>query len=87
VLAEFNKKSVTSDVSIVDLTRQKENRKMGRKTIMAAMAGAGVVMLVCVTDLAIGFPFGKFSIFMDVLYFISAGIIGYMGYETYQEQS
>lgn len=59
---------------------------MGRKLVVASMAAAGLVALVCIFDLAFAFPFGKFSILMDVLYLISAGIIGYMGFDTYQEQ-
>lgn len=59
---------------------------MARKLTMVAMGVAGVVALICIVDLAAGFPFGRYSVMMDVLYLISAGLIGYMGFETYREQ-
>ena len=59
---------------------------MGRKLTLVAMGVALVVALICIADLAAAFPFGRYSVMMDVLYLISAAVIGYMGFETYREQ-
>lgn len=64
----------------------RKHQSMGRKLTLVAMAVAGVVALVCTADLAAGFPFGRYSVWMDVLYLISAGVIAYMGFDTYREQ-
>lgn len=59
---------------------------MGRKLSIVAIAAAALVAVVCILDMAAGIPFSRYSIMMDVLYLISAGVIGYMGFETYREQ-
>lgn len=73
-----------SDGSAADVSRKLES--MARKLILVAMGVAAVVALICIADLAAAIPFGRYSVMMDVLYLISAGLIGYMGFETYREQ-
>lgn len=58
---------------------------MTKNLIFASMGVAGLVALISILDMATGNPFGRYSITMDVLYLLGAGIVLYMGYETYRD--
>ena len=49
------------------------------------MVIAGLLILMFGLDLAIGFPFGKASLAMDIAILICAGALGYMSWSTYRE--
>jgi hypothetical protein len=62
-----------------------ENGRMTKKLIFFAMGAAGVVALLSVLDLSLHFPFGGYSLTMDILYLVAAAIVLFMGWETYRE--
>jgi hypothetical protein len=49
------------------------------------MAAAGVVALASILDMALKVPFGGFSLTMDILYLVAAGIVIYLGWESSKE--
>jgi hypothetical protein len=53
------------------------------------ISGAVVAVLLLLlfgTDLASGFPFARVSILMDVGVMLSAAILGFLGWMTFQQQ-
>jgi len=60
--------------------------------ILASMGVAGLVGLVAVFDLIMGLigsssaPFAG-QVTMDIMFLIAAGLIGWMGYDSLQEQA
>lgn len=58
---------------------------MTKKMIFGSMGAAGLVALACILDLAVKVPFGGYSMAMDIMFLVAAGIIIYMGYDTYRE--
>jgi hypothetical protein len=52
---------------------------------LAAMIIAGLLTLLFVLDLALGIPFGRQSIVLDVLFLLGGGFILWQGLETYRE--
>ena len=47
---------------------------------------AGLIALVFVVDLALGFPFKRASMLMDVSFLICALLLAYMSWSTMKEQ-
>ena len=47
---------------------------------------AGLIALVFVVDLALGFPFKRASLMMDVSFLICALLLAYMSWSTMKEQ-
>lgn len=60
---------------------------MTKNMIFAAMGAAGLVALASIADMALKFPFGGYSIVMDVLYLLGAAIVLYMSYDTFRDQN
>ena len=60
---------------------------MPRVLTIIGMAVAGLLLLLFGLDLALGFPFSKASITMDVLFVVCAGMLGYISWSTYREQT
>ncbi len=58
---------------------------MNKKLIFGAMGAAGLVALFAILDIVVKIPFGGYSIVMDALYLVAAGIVVYMGLETIRE--
>jgi len=50
-----------------------------------AMGIAGILTLLFVLDAALGIPFGRSSIVLDVLFVIGGGLVLWQGYETSRE--
>ena len=62
-----------------------------RNMLVGSIGVAGIVGVLAIMDMVFelfaerpSFPF-RGNITMDVMFLISAGIVAYMGYETYQE--
>lgn len=55
-----------------------------KNVVLAATGIAGLVALASILDLAISIPFGR-QILMDVMFIISAGIVMYMGWDSYKD--
>jgi threonine/homoserine/homoserine lactone efflux protein len=68
---------------------QAESRSMETEKILtfAAMIIAGLLTLLFVLDLALGIPFARQSVVLDVLFVIGGAFILWQGYETYRELS
>ncbi len=57
-----------------------------RNMLIGSMAVAGLVALMTVLDMAMGMPFGGQKV-LDIMFLLSAGLIGYMCFDTYKEMS
>ncbi len=57
-----------------------------KRMIIAGGVVAGLVALLAVADMAVGVPFQR-QIVMDVMFLLSAGIVGYMAYDALQDIS
>ena len=55
-----------------------------KKVVLGATGVAGLVALASVLDLALGIPFQR-QILMDVMFLVSAGIVMYMGWDSYKD--
>jgi hypothetical protein len=53
---------------------------------LASMAIAGLVLVAFALDLVLKFPFGGLSFTVDIVSILSAGLVGYLGFESYREQ-
>ncbi|RPI81769.1 MAG: hypothetical protein EHM42_10190 [Planctomycetaceae bacterium] len=58
---------------------------MTKNMIFGSMATAGVVALAAILDMAIKVPFGGYSLVMDILYLLAAGIVLYLGWDAYRD--
>jgi threonine/homoserine/homoserine lactone efflux protein len=50
-----------------------------------SLIAAGLITLIFLLDLALGLPFGRASVVLDVLFIIGGAFILWQGYETYRE--
>lgn len=66
------------------LTHPCDKSKAMKNVVLAATGIAGLVALASILDLAISIPFGR-QILMDVMFIISAGIVMYMGWDSYKD--
>ncbi len=60
--------------------------KWWKRLIVLSMVAAVFVGLASVADMIMGVPFAG-HMAMDIMFLIVAGLIGYMGYETFREAS
>jgi hypothetical protein len=60
---------------------------MPKVLTIAGMVVAALLLFMFGLDLALGFPFQKASMLMDVLFVICAAMLGYMSWSTYREQA
>lgn len=61
---------------------------MGERSKMLIFAGGGaaaIAMLLAITDLAAGFPYGKFNPTMDIMFLIAGAIVLYLCYDAFQD--
>jgi hypothetical protein len=59
---------------------------MPRALTIFGMVVAGLIAFVFAFDLALGFPFYKASLMMDICFLICALLLGYLSWATYREQ-
>lgn len=59
---------------------------MPKSLTFVGMIVSSLVIILFGADLAIGFPFQKASITMDVIYLLCAGMLGYMSWNSFREQ-
>jgi hypothetical protein len=60
---------------------------MPKALCMAGMVVALLVAVLFLLDLALGIPFGKASVVMDVALLVSAVLLGVISWLTFREQS
>ncbi len=58
---------------------------MAKAMTFGGMAVAGLSLLLFGLDLAIGFPFSRANILIDVGFVLCAGILGYLSWSAYRE--
>jgi hypothetical protein len=58
---------------------------MAKAMTIAGMAIAGLIGLVFTLDLALGIPFGRASKLTDVVFMISAGIVGFLAWSAFRD--
>ena len=52
---------------------------------LVSMIVAGLVVLVFLLDAALGMPFGRASILLDILFVVGAAFVLWQGFETNRE--
>ena len=57
-----------------------------KKMLFGSMGVSIVVGILSIVDMAIDFPFGG-QIVLDIMFLLSAGLVGYMGFDTYKEMT
>lgn len=60
---------------------------MPKALAISGMVVAVLLLLMFGADLAVGFPFGGVSGWMDITFLICAVCLGYMSWTTYREQA
>lgn len=60
---------------------------MPKVLTIIAMVIAGLILLVFTLDAAIGIPFKKASLIMDIGFIVCAAALGYLSWTTYREQT
>ena len=55
-----------------------------KKMLIGSMAVAALVAVAALADIITGAPFAG-QVMFDVMFLISAGIVGYMGWDTWRE--
>ena len=58
---------------------------MAKNMIFGSIGVAGLVALLSILDMAVGFPFGGYSLTTDILFLVGAAIVLYLGWETFRE--
>lgn len=56
-----------------------------KNMIIGSWVVAGLVALVAILDLALGIPFDRRMVVMDVLFLIGAAVIFYIGWDAFQD--
>jgi hypothetical protein len=58
-----------------------------KKMVIGSMVVAGLVALMAVSDLVLGFPFtgSEHSRLMDILFIVAAAIVGYLSWDAYRD--
>jgi len=59
---------------------------LSKNLVIIALVLAGIVGVSAALDLAIAIPYGR-NFLLDVMFLLGAGLIGYMGYETFKDYS
>lgn len=55
-----------------------------KRMVVVAWVIAGLVLLMALADLALGFPFSR-QVVMDVLFILGAALVGYLAYDAYKD--
>ena len=50
-----------------------------------SMGVAGLLLLLFLLDIAVGFPFGKISIAVDIFGILASGIVLYLAYDAHRD--
>ncbi|HEY2894899.1 MAG TPA: hypothetical protein VGJ16_11820 [Pirellulales bacterium] len=60
---------------------------MAKGLTIVGMVVAVVLLLAFGLDLAVGFPFSKASLAMDIAFLLCSAMLGYMSWSTFREQA
>ena len=59
---------------------------MPKALTISGMVVASLALFLFGADLAIGFPFSKANMLIDVLFVLCAGVLGYLSWSSFREQ-
>lgn len=59
---------------------------MPKSLTIIGMIVSSLVIILFGADLAVGFPFQKASMLMDILYLVCAAVLGYLSWSSFREQ-
>ena len=59
---------------------------MPKVLCMTGMVIALLIVLLFLLDLALGVPFQRFKIWMDVVFIICGAVLGWLSWSTFREQ-
>jgi hypothetical protein len=54
---------------------------------LAAMAIAGLLLLLFMLDMAMGIPFGKANFVVDICGFLASGVVIFLGFDAFKDLS
>ncbi len=57
-----------------------------KRMLIGSIAASAIVGILSIVDLVAGVPFAGQTV-LDIMFLVSAGLIGYMGFDTYREMS
>jgi hypothetical protein len=57
-----------------------------KRMLIGSIAASAIVGILSIVDLVAGVPFAGQTV-LDIMFLASAGLIGYMGWDTYREIS
>ena len=60
---------------------------MAKALTLLGVGVSALIFLLFTTDVAVGYPFGKASLVMDVGFMICAVIFGFLSWQTFREQT
>ena len=69
-----------------DLWARQQGSSMEKWLCLTSMAIAGIVLIAFALDLVLKIPFGGLSFTVDIVAILAAGLVGYLGWESYREQ-
>jgi threonine/homoserine/homoserine lactone efflux protein len=52
---------------------------------LVSMVIAGILVLLFLLDAALGLPFGRVSLLLDILFIVGGAFVLWQGYDTYRE--
>lgn len=58
--------------------------KMAKNVVFGSWGVAGLVALLAILDMIMGIPFSG-QMVMDILFLLGAGMVGYMGWDSYRD--
>ena len=59
---------------------------LSKNLVIIALVLTGIVAVGSLLDLAFAIPYGR-NVLLDIMFLLGAGLIGYMGYETFKDYS
>lgn len=60
--------------------------KLSKNLVFGSFGVAGFVALLALLDIILEVPFGR-AMVMDILFILSAAIVGYLGWDAYKDLS
>jgi hypothetical protein len=57
-----------------------------KKMLIGSIGVSAVVGILAIVDVAMGTPFGGQTM-LDIMFVLAAGLIGYLGFDTYREMT
>ncbi len=59
---------------------------VGKNLIFGSFGVAGLVAAACLLDMATGIPFAR-SMTFDILFLLSAAVVGYLAWDAYKDMA